>query len=231
MKITVLTLFPEVFEAVFQHVDDVVRPIEINAVSTNGREHPRPYDEQTQESRRLRVWRRPGHAFAGRADPPRDSIRRRPRDRTEDLACRRKACPIPRRRRRNWPNSTNLILVCGHYEGFDDRVRHFVDEEISIGDYVMTGGEIGAMAIADSVIRLLPGVLASEESFTDESFYDGLLEYPQFTRPKEYLGLVRPRRAALRQPCRDPQMATRTIARSEPPSAAPICLQKRNKND
>jgi tRNA (guanine37-N1)-methyltransferase len=78
-----------------------------------------------------------------------------------------------------------IILVCGHYEGIDERfVDACVDEEISIGDFVLTGGEIPAMAIADSVCRLVPGVLASEESFTEESHWSGLLEYPQYTRPE-----------------------------------------------
>ncbi len=83
---------------------------------------------------------------------------------------------------------TNLILICGHYEGFDERIREYVDMEISIGDYVLTGGEIPAMVVVDSVVRLLPGVLGDDTSSHDESFSDGLLEYPQYTRPEEYLG-------------------------------------------
>ena len=79
-----------------------------------------------------------------------------------------------------------VIIVCGHYEGWDERIREYVDQEISIGDYVLTGGEIPAMVIADSVVRLLPGVLGSDESSQDESFEKGLLEYPQYTRPEEY---------------------------------------------
>jgi tRNA (guanine37-N1)-methyltransferase len=79
----------------------------------------------------------------------------------------------------------HVILICGHYEGLDERfIEACVDEELSIGDYVLTGGEIPAMAIADSVCRLVPGVLASESSFTDESHWDGMLEYPHYTRPE-----------------------------------------------
>ncbi len=87
----------------------------------------------------------------------------------------------------------NIILICGHYEGFDERVRDLVDEEISIGDFVLTGGEIPAMAIVDAVSRLVPGVLA-ENSADDESFMEKnsagkyLLEYPQYTRPIDYKG-------------------------------------------
>ena len=81
----------------------------------------------------------------------------------------------------------DLVLLCGHYEGIDERVNDYVDELISIGDYVLTGGEIGAMAIADSVIRLLDGAI-TEASLDDESFNDSLLEYPQYTEPKEFDG-------------------------------------------
>ena len=82
----------------------------------------------------------------------------------------------------------NLILICGHYEGVDERIREYVDLEISIGDYVLTGGEIPAMVIIDSVARLLPGVLGDDVSSQDESHSTGLLEYPQYTRPEEYEG-------------------------------------------
>ncbi|HEY5959962.1 MAG TPA: tRNA (guanosine(37)-N1)-methyltransferase TrmD [Polyangiaceae bacterium] len=89
----------------------------------------------------------------------------------------------------------NVVLVCGRYEGFDERVRQFVDEELSLGDFVLTGGEIPAMAVIEACIRMLPGVLGNEASAIDESFSterDGQLEYPQFTRPVQYEGLVVP---------------------------------------
>jgi len=83
----------------------------------------------------------------------------------------------------------HLILLCGHYEGIDERIiEEIVDEEISIGDYVLTGGELPAMILIDCVSRLLPGVLSSEGSYSEESHYNGLLEYPQYTRPAEYNG-------------------------------------------
>ncbi len=92
--------------------------------------------------------------------------------------------------RRLRDNYENLILVCGHYEGIDQRfIDECVDEEISIGDFVLTGGELPAMCIADAVCRLVPGVLGDEECFTDESHWDGTLEYPQYSRPAEWHGL------------------------------------------
>ena len=83
----------------------------------------------------------------------------------------------------------NIIIVCGHYEGIDQRfIDECVDEEISLGDFVLTGGEIAAMAVTDAVCRMVPGVLADAECFEDESHFNGLLEYPQYTRPPVFMG-------------------------------------------
>lgn len=87
----------------------------------------------------------------------------------------------------------NILIICGHYEGVDQRILDkIVDEEISIGDYVLTGGEIPAMAVADAVARMCPGVLSDEVCFTDESIYSGLLEYPQYTRPEVWENMAVP---------------------------------------
>lgn len=87
----------------------------------------------------------------------------------------------------------HLVLLCGHYEGVDQRILdEIVDEEISIGDYVLTGGEIPAMAVIDATSRMIEGVLSNEESFTEESHFDGLLEYPHYTRPYEFHGRAVP---------------------------------------
>lgn len=87
----------------------------------------------------------------------------------------------------NLSKEEHLILLCGHYEGIDNRlIENYIDEEISIGDYVLTGGEIPAMVIVDSVVRLLPGVLTGKDSYEEESHYHGLLEHPQYTRPRVF---------------------------------------------
>ena len=83
----------------------------------------------------------------------------------------------------------NICVLCGHYEGVDQRlIDEFVDEQISIGDYVLTGGELPAMVFTDALARLVPGVLSNNECFTEESHFNGLLEYPQYTRPAEWMG-------------------------------------------
>jgi tRNA (guanine37-N1)-methyltransferase len=87
----------------------------------------------------------------------------------------------------------NLTLICGRYEGIDERIRlHYVDEEVSVGDYVLTGGELPAMVLVEAISRLLPGVLGDPESVVEESFHGDLLEYPQYTRPRDYEGFKVP---------------------------------------
>jgi tRNA (guanine37-N1)-methyltransferase len=190
MKIHVLTLFPEVFEAVFRS-SMMWYAHEIGAVTTsvvNFRDYSTNKHKKVDD-----------YAFGGgpgmllQVEPIHRAIQSiEGYETARKILLSPQGVPYTQEKAKALAKEEQLILICGHYEGFDDRIRHFVDEEISIGDYVMTGGEIGAMAIADSVIRLLPGVLASEAAFQDESFYDGLLEYPQYTRPKEYLGHVVP---------------------------------------
>jgi tRNA (guanine37-N1)-methyltransferase len=89
-------------------------------------------------------------------------------------------------------NYDQLVVICGHYEGVDERVLHLVTREVSLGDFILTGGEIPAMALLNGVVRLLPGTVAKKESLTAESFEEGLLDYPQYTRPANFRGLKVP---------------------------------------
>ena len=94
---------------------------------------------------------------------------------------------------RDFSSKKHLVVLCGHYEGFDERIKEGLDpHEISVGDYVLTGGEIPAMIIVDSVVRLCPGVLGSPDSLKEESFTSGLLEYPQYTRPEVFKNMKVP---------------------------------------
>lgn len=96
-------------------------------------------------------------------------------------------------RAREFSSKTHLVIICGHYEGVDERVREaLVDEEVSIGDYVLTNGALAAAVFVDAVVRLLPGVLGDEQSAGDDSFANGLLEGPQYTRPPEFYGMTVP---------------------------------------
>jgi tRNA (guanine37-N1)-methyltransferase len=101
--------------------------------------------------------------------------------------------PLTQRMAEELSREEGLVIICGRYEGVDERVRElFAADEISLGDFVLTGGEIAAMAMADAVTRLIPGVLGSAESAAEDSFSDGLLEYPHYTRPPEFRGLSVP---------------------------------------
>lgn len=106
-------------------------------------------------------------------------------------------CPqgerLTQRKAEELAEEEHLVLICGHYEGYDERIReHLVTDEISIGDYVLTGGELAAMVVTDSVVRLLPGVLGKEESHVQDSFSTGLLEHPHYTRPADFRGMKVP---------------------------------------
>lgn len=93
---------------------------------------------------------------------------------------------------RELATENHLVFICGHYEGYDERIRTLVTDELSLGDFVLTGGELPAMTMIDAVARLLPGVLGNDESAHTDSFENGLLEYPQYTRPAEYRGMAVP---------------------------------------
>jgi len=100
--------------------------------------------------------------------------------------------PFDQAAARQLAGEDRLILLAGHYEGFDERIRTLADMEISLGDFVLSGGEIAAMAVLDAVVRLIPGALGKDESTYEESFSAGLLEYPQYTRPREFRGMAVP---------------------------------------
>ncbi|WP_294764282.1 tRNA (guanosine(37)-N1)-methyltransferase TrmD [uncultured Lactobacillus sp.] len=92
----------------------------------------------------------------------------------------------------DWSQAENLTFICGHYEGFDQRVYDLADEIVSIGDYVLTGGELPTMSMIDATVRLIPGILGNDASPVEESFAHGLLEYPQYTRPENFQGMKVP---------------------------------------
>ncbi len=190
MRIDVLCLFPEMFVSPFSH--SIVKRAEgrglVEVVTHNIRDfaHDRhatvddyPYGGGAGMVLKPEpVFEAVEHVLEQTGDARAPVILLSPRGRlfTQQIAGELAGCP-------------HLVLLCGHYEGVDERVSQYLaTDEISVGDYVLTGGEIAAMVVIDAVVRLLPGVLGSEESSGDESHAAGLLEYPHYTRPEQFRG-------------------------------------------
>lgn len=191
MRIKILTLFPEMFLPVLGRSITgraiergilSIEPIDIRAYTKN--KHNRCDDYPYGGGAGLVMTPQPIYDCfrAAVQDFPARHILLSPRGKT-----------LTQQRARELAQEENLIFLCGHYEGVDQRALDLcIDEEISIGDYVLTGGELGAMVLVDAVARLIPGVLGCGESAQTESFSSGLLEYPQYTRPREFEGLTVP---------------------------------------
>jgi tRNA (guanine37-N1)-methyltransferase len=197
MLIDVVTLFPELFPA-FLETSIVGRAAKQGIVAVRTRS-PRSFGI----GRHLKVDDTPyggGSGMVMRVDCVVQCLESLDGDREGALRARRilmtpQGTPLTQRRLDALRQEPALALVCGRYEGFDERVRTFMDEEVSLGDFVLAGGEIAAMAVIEGVARLLPGALGNEASAVDESHSlasGGLLEYPQYTRPVEFRGLKVP---------------------------------------
>lgn len=194
MQIAVLSLFPELF-ATFAKTSFVGRAVEAGKLALH-LEALRPYGL----GKHLSVDDTPYGGGSGMVMRP-DCIVNGIEGAERALALPRverrvlltpQGAPFQQATARRLSEVSSLLLICGRYEGFDERVRGFVDEELSIGDFVLTGGEVAAMCVIEAVIRLIPGVLGNEESTSEESFSaacGGRLEYPQYTRPAEFRGL------------------------------------------
>lgn len=182
MKISVLTLFPEFFDS-FRNTSIVARALskqEIEFETIDYRTYTLDKHNHVDDT--------PYGGGAGMvlmAQPIVDALADLPNSHIVMLTPQGKT--FTQQKARELANQEHLVLVCGHYEGFDERIRDYVDEEISLGDYVLTGGELGAMVISDAVFRLCQGVIR-QASHEDDSFENGLLEYPQYTRPVEFEG-------------------------------------------
>lgn len=184
MRITILTLFPEMFTG-FLTNSIIKRAIAKEAVSVNI-VNIRDYTLDKHH----RVDSAPIGGGAGlimKCQPILDCLNDVKKDSSKTILLSPRGHTFNQAKAHEFAKEEDLVIICGHYEGIDERVNRYVDELVSIGDYILTGGEIGAMAISDAIIRLLDGSIASE-SIVEESFEDGLLEYPQYTEPSEYNG-------------------------------------------
>lgn len=184
MRITILTLFPEMFDG-FLTNSIIKRAISKKVVKieiVNIRDYTK--------DRYHRVDSAPVGGGAGlimKCQPIVDCLNDVKTNNSHVVMLSPRGKAYNQQRAKELSRLDDIILLCGHYEGIDERVNKYVDEQISIGDYILTGGEIGSMVIADSVIRLLDGAIA-EESINEESFDNDLLEYPQYTEPYDFNG-------------------------------------------
>src|SRR5699024_104403 len=191
MKIDVLTLFPEIFQCFFQWsiIGRAMNKELVSLNSINIRDFSKDKHKKVDD---YPYGGGPGMVM--QPEPIYEAINNVKTDCSKVIYLSPKGIPYTQSVANRLSKETHLILLSGHYEGIDNRViENYVDEEISIGDYVLTGGEIPALVLVDSIVRLIPGVLSSEDSYMEESHYNGLLEYPQYTRPREFKGFSVPK--------------------------------------
>ena len=188
MKINILTLFPNMFDG-FLTESIIKRAIESNKVDINIK-NLRDYSK----NKHKQVDDTPYGGGAGMVlmcEPVFEAVDDLKKKNTKVIMMTPQGKPFNQKMADKLSKEKDLLIICGHYEGFDERISSIVDEEISIGDYVLTGGELPAMVLTDSITRLLPGVIENE-SKENESFTNDLLDYPTFTKPREYRGMKVP---------------------------------------
>jgi tRNA (guanine37-N1)-methyltransferase len=188
VKVNVVTIFPEFFASpletslVGKAIDEGTLVVALHDVRRHGKGVHRQVDDAPFGG---------GAGMVMMIEPLADALD--PLANTHRVLLTPAGAPLRQQTLDRWSALEELTLVCGRYEGVDERVaEHFVDEEVSLGDYVLLGGEIGAMAIIEGVTRLLPGVVGNPNSVERESFRDGILEEPQYTRPAEFRGWAVP---------------------------------------
>lgn len=192
MKINIVTLFPEMFDGTLGH--SIIKRAIKEDILTIERINPRDFTDDKHNT----VDDYPfggGPGMVLKPEPIFKAVKSIPvisENKRIVLLCP-SGIPFSQKKAKELAKYDQLIFICGHYEGFDARIsNHLADEKISIGDYVLTGGEIPAMVVIDAVARMIPGVLGSSESALEDSFYHDLLEYPQYTRPRNFDGMEVP---------------------------------------
>lgn len=187
MKIDILTLFPEMFAPLEHSIVGKARDkglLEINYHNFREKaEKSRHVDDEPYGG---------GQGMLLRAQPIFDTMDAIPQTNPRVILLDPAGRTFNQAYAEELAQEEQLIFICGHYEGYDERIKTLVTDEISLGDYVLTGGELAAMTMIDATVRLIPEVIGKEASHTDDSFSSGLLEYPQYTRPYEYRGMVVP---------------------------------------
>ena len=188
LRFDILTIFPDMFEGILR--ESILKRAQDKKKASFHVHDLRTYSA---DKKHRKVDDRPfggGPGMVMMAQPLFDAIRKIKGKRRAKVIYMSPSGPtLTQKKAKSLAKTKNIIIICGHYEGIDERVRaKVVDEEISIGDYVLTGGEVPAMVVMDAVTRLIPGVVGKEASLERESFEDGLLEYPHYTRPANFRG-------------------------------------------
>jgi tRNA (guanine37-N1)-methyltransferase len=194
MKIDILTIFPNTFEPILN--ESIIKRAKDKGLVDISVHNIRDYSED----KHRKVDDRPfggGPGMVFKPQPIFEAVKKLKTEnrgqKTEVILLSPQGKTLNQKLAQKLSKQKHLILICGHYEGIDERVRlKLVDEEISIGDYVLTGGELPAMVLTDAVVRLVKGVLGDEDSSKSDSFCDGLLKYPHYTRPANYKGMKVP---------------------------------------
>ena len=184
MKITILTLFPEMFESYLNNsiIKRAIAKEKVEFELINIR------DFTLDKNHRVDDYPTGGGAgLIMKCQPVYDALQSVKKENSKILLTSPRGSKFNQKKAIEFSQEEHLIFVCGHYEGIDERINKYADELISIGDFILTGGEVPVMAISDSIIRLIPGVI-SEGATDEESFNNGLLEYPQYTLPYEFNG-------------------------------------------
>ncbi len=188
MKIDILTLFPDMFQGVFDEsivrraIDNQLVDIKIHNFRDFSKDIHKKVDDTPYGG---------GCGMVLTCQPIFDCVRSLRQDDSKVILLTPDGEVYKQSKAYELASLKHLILICGHYEGFDERIRSICDACISIGDYILTGGEIASMVIVDSIVRLIPGVIA-EESHLNDSFSEKLLDYPQYTKPRVYEGMAVP---------------------------------------
>jgi tRNA (guanine37-N1)-methyltransferase len=201
LKIDILTIFPNIFKGVFEE-SIIKRAVEKKLLRINvidfraySRDKHRKVDDKPYGGGAGMVIK-PEPVFEALSDVLKEDIallkKKRFKRSARVILLTPQGRVLNQKLAKRLVKYKQLVFICGRYEGFDERIRKIVTDEISIGDYVLTGGEIPAMAVTDAVTRLIPGVLGDRRSNKQESFEESLLEYPHYTRPPEYLGMKVP---------------------------------------
>jgi len=188
MKIDILTLFPNMFDSIFEEsiikraIDNELINIEIHNFRDYTNDPHNKVDDTPYGG---------GSGMVLMVQPIFDCVRKLKTDKSKVILLTPDGEVYKQEKAYTLKEEEHLIFICGHYEGFDERIRSIVDMELSIGDYILTGGEYASMVIVDSITRLIPGVI-KEESHLEESFNNNLLDYPTYTKPRVYEGMEVP---------------------------------------